>query len=149
MDQIIENLVSTLSYSYQNTQNGHRGLFLYLSQHFESSHSDQRLLYRDPGSASITSNVSAIATRNIHAVEVLDFDSHPNGNFIVFYKKITISHTQNNSATASGSRGAPGTHAGKMSNSHGQASAPRWKLPGHRHPEGRILPFLAKRRGQE
>jgi hypothetical protein len=108
MDQILETLFSTLTYSYANTQKGSgsfswtfhntSNLPLSISGSYSSS----------PGSAQVTQNVSATAQRNIQAVEVLDFDSHPNGNFIVIYKKITIAHTQNNAATASGANAPQG-----------------------------------------
>jgi hypothetical protein len=103
MDQIIENLVSTLTYSYQKTQRG-SGSFSFTFHNTSNLPLSVSGSYtHDPGSVSETLNVVATAQRNILAVEVLDFDSHPNGNFIVFYKKITITHTQNSSATSSGS----------------------------------------------
>lgn len=60
-----------------------------------------------PGSSSRTETITATAGRNVICVEVLDFDSMQGlpqvDLFIVFYKKISIAHSQTNSYVRSAS----------------------------------------------
>lgn len=54
-------------------------------------------------------NVNAVATRNIVTADVLDYDGYL-GNYALIWKKITISHTQQQTTTAAGSRTAAYTN---------------------------------------
>lgn len=105
-DIAIETLISTLTYEYENIEIG-SGAFDW------TFHQDSKLpmpiwdsyYIHNPGSATLNKTISADVIRNIQTVEVLDFDSMITADgkdrFIVFYKKITINHTQNNTAIQS------------------------------------------------
>jgi len=99
--QVIESLANTLDYSF-NSQDIRSGAFTW------TWHQDSDLplpiwnsyFVTPPGSESGLLRVSATSTRDIQCVEVLDFDSRSDQDtgdiFIVFYKKIIISHSQTN-----------------------------------------------------
>jgi len=104
-DQIIETLVSALTYTYEliDSASGEQMWSFVNESHlplFVAGH------YETPAGAAERSEVSSAKMgRNVSCVEVLDFDSMqglPQGDlFIVFYKKISIVHSQTNSSSRS------------------------------------------------
>jgi len=100
--QVIESLASSMGYSY-NSLDTRSGAFTW------TFHNQSNLpwtidgYYVTPHSQESGSlDILATATRNINCVEILDFDSlsdQDSGDvFVVFYKKITISHSQTNTS---------------------------------------------------
>lgn len=106
-DLVIETLTSSLLYEYSRQDSGsgeqtwtfvnESHLPLFVAGHFDTP----------PGSSSRTEAITATMNRNIACVEVLDFDSKQGLNgvdlLIIFYKKISIAHSQTNSSSKSAS----------------------------------------------
>jgi hypothetical protein len=112
-DLIIETLISSLDYEYSSRDSGNgeqtwtfvneSHLPLFVAGHYDTP----------PGSSSRTETITATMTRNISTVEVLDFDSMQGEDlFIVFYKKISIVHSQTNSSIRSASSAPQGVSRG-------------------------------------
>jgi hypothetical protein len=105
-DIAIETLISTLTYEYENLEigSGAFGWTFHQDSHLPLPIWDSYYIHA-PGSATLNKTISANVIRNIQTVEVLDFDSMITADgkdrFIVFYKKITINHTQSNTASQS------------------------------------------------
>lgn len=106
-DVEIESLLSTLNYNYSLIDSGSGETTWTFCNRSNLPLWVDGFYLTPPGESSRAETITASMNRNISCVEVLDFDSVPGYRggdfFMVFYKKVSISHSQANQITKTAS----------------------------------------------